>query len=68
LFCAIHVALETIKQHLRILILKQYNIIIQAIFLKIYAKTLEHPDSVQCWEQGTTPDWGEGKGGGGGLG
>ena len=25
LFCAIHVMLETIKQHLRILMLKQYN-------------------------------------------
>jgi len=54
--------LEAIKQHLRILMLRQYS---TAIFLKINAKTLKHPRpcsvlgrAVGGGGQGTTPGLG----------
>ena len=56
-YLSLHVVLETIKQHLRILMLRQYTV--QAIFLKINAKTLEHPRPCSVLR---------GSGGGGGRG
>ena len=61
--------LETIKQHLRILMLRQYS---TGYILKINAKTLEHPRpcSVLGGSGGgggraLPQDWGEHGGGGG---
>ena len=61
-----HVVLETIKQHLRILMVKQYS---KAIFLRINAKTLEHPGPCSVLGgRALTQDWGERWGGVGGGG
>ena len=52
--------LETIKQHLR-------NSTVQAIFLRINAKTLEYPGPCSVLGgRALTQDWGE-RGGGGGV-
>ena len=52
LFCAIDVVLETIKQHLRFLILKQCT---EAIFVKINAKPLQHPEPCSVLGVGNSP-------------
>ena len=58
LFCAIRVMLKTIKQHLRILMLKQHSIG-NTIKNKCKNSCHEHPDPAQCWGQGATPGlWG----------
>jgi len=60
LFFAIHVVLETMKQHLRMLMLKQYSSGNTTVFLKINGKTLEHPEPCSVLGQGTTPGLGLG--------
>ena len=51
LFCAIHVVLETSKECLRFLILKQYS----TVLLKINVKTLEHPEPCSVLRAGHYP-------------
>ena len=61
-----HVVLETIKQHLRILILKQYS---TGNIFKTNAKTLEHPGPRSVvGGRALSQDWGERAGGVGGRG